>query len=667
MRIAWRSRARSKAGLFVIILFSLILMGPILPHASGGTRADDVAGWTVIVYMSGDSSLSDNIVDDLEEMKTVGSGGGLEIIALADRSGVGDSNVYHVLEGGSEKIPMEEIDPSWGDELNMGDPETLSTFIKWAASTYPAEHYLLDLWGHGNGWTGVCPDKGDRLSAVELKEALAATSATVDIDIVSMDACQMGMLEMFYQIRENAEYAIGSEKDVPLAGWPYDRILNILKDDPDIQPKDFGERFIDNYITWSMANSAYSTTLSLIDLGQLGPVAEALDSYAMELGSSVGYFHPEIYSARGMTEEYDGADQYDLVHLTQMMDNTSASLRFKESGEGLRLAIENAVTYERHWTRPNEGDEPADNANGMSIWFPISGTISDYKELDIAEDTAWDEFLDTGSDHWYLDEREEIEFKAEAMSVDTDSDGLNDDIQFIVQKGDYSYYKVDVYDDDWELVQSFSEGVPDVSDTHIWSPPSAGTYAVAFYCWQDDGTLLNYSLVNKGINSELRYIISGQVLSEAGKKMRQVRVTAMDSENNTLADAVTDADGRFEIIMIAPWETDGNNITLVCELGIYSKNISLQTLEPVNNVRIEVEDGPRFTLPVLYLGIISNIIGFLLIAYIVFRNNKGGDLEEEEQSLPPGSAQVENLDEHMEIDKGQKEELSIIDNIHKDI
>ena len=91
----------------------------------------------------------------------------------------------------------------------------------------------------------MCPDKGDRLTSVELQGALDNVVASgTSLDMISLDACQMGMLELFYQLKGRADYAIGSEKDVPLAGWPYDTLLQIIKDEPDITPKERARRHV---------------------------------------------------------------------------------------------------------------------------------------------------------------------------------------------------------------------------------------------------------------------------------------------------------------------------------------------------------------------------------------------------------------------------------------
>jgi hypothetical protein len=39
----------------------------------------------------------------------------------------------------------------WG-ERNMGDKQTLTDFVSWSKTNYPADHYALYFWGHGRSW-----------------------------------------------------------------------------------------------------------------------------------------------------------------------------------------------------------------------------------------------------------------------------------------------------------------------------------------------------------------------------------------------------------------------------------------------------------------------------------------------------------------------------------
>ena len=36
--------------------------------------------------------------------------------------------------------------------VDMGDYKKLTEFVKWGMEKFPAKHYLVDVWNHGNGW-----------------------------------------------------------------------------------------------------------------------------------------------------------------------------------------------------------------------------------------------------------------------------------------------------------------------------------------------------------------------------------------------------------------------------------------------------------------------------------------------------------------------------------
>jgi hypothetical protein len=105
--------------------------------------------WTVMVYLAGDNNLDSAGVIDLKEMKKVGSTDQVNVIAQFDRQGKDiATNRYYIRRGGTL---AKDVVKSLG-ETNMGDPRVLEDFIKWGAMNYPAQHYLLVVWNHGNGW-----------------------------------------------------------------------------------------------------------------------------------------------------------------------------------------------------------------------------------------------------------------------------------------------------------------------------------------------------------------------------------------------------------------------------------------------------------------------------------------------------------------------------------
>ena len=79
------------------------------------------------------------------------------------------------IEDGKEKILKKY------DNLNTGDPETLTEFILFSLNFCNPENIILTLWGHGDGRNfkgtdgkGVCFDENstDYLTVKEIKESL---------------------------------------------------------------------------------------------------------------------------------------------------------------------------------------------------------------------------------------------------------------------------------------------------------------------------------------------------------------------------------------------------------------------------------------------------------------------------------------------------------------
>lgn len=97
--------------------------------------------WTILVYMAGDNSLDPEGVQDLKEMKRVGSTDKINIVAQFDRAAGHVARRYYLRKGG---IVTGDAVASLG-AVNTGDPKSLSDFIKWGVKSYPADHYLLVL------------------------------------------------------------------------------------------------------------------------------------------------------------------------------------------------------------------------------------------------------------------------------------------------------------------------------------------------------------------------------------------------------------------------------------------------------------------------------------------------------------------------------------------
>jgi hypothetical protein len=127
--------------------------------------------------------------------------------------------------------------------------QRLRDFLLWGIRAYPAQHYLVLIWGHGQGWGadpqqpldgppgtpflgwsgGLALDFRQRtylgipaLHAV-LREAAAATGRA--LDIYAADACLMQSIEVTDELHDSARYLVGTTEIEPLGGLPYGDIV----------------------------------------------------------------------------------------------------------------------------------------------------------------------------------------------------------------------------------------------------------------------------------------------------------------------------------------------------------------------------------------------------------------------------------------------------------
>jgi len=373
--------------------------------ALGGGEPFPEANWTFMVYLDADNNLDMAGIDDLNEMEMAGSTTDLSIVVLMDRSGDGDSVIYHVAHDINPFIISSSIVRDLG-EVNMGDPDTLIGFVTWTMQKYPARHHALVLWDHGNGWRGgslsgdlslfgICVDDisgYDYITSPELKYALSTINAETGIvlDIVGFDACLMGMEEIDYQMMPYVNFRVGSEETVPWDGLPYDAILLALTDNPTMTPEVLASRmvsdYMDSYGTWG------DETLSAVELYD-----NDVALHANDLAQSImtGCNRAEIASARSLVESYYDPDYVDLYHCAELVWAHASDVAVKSDAQDLMDEVDRVVVAEGYGM-----GHP--NSHGISIYFPkTEAEYSPYyeTELEFTADTEWDEFL-----NWYYND-----------------------------------------------------------------------------------------------------------------------------------------------------------------------------------------------------------------------------------------------------------------------
>lgn len=231
----------------------------------------------------------------------------------------------------------------------------------------------------------------DFLDNIELKKVLTTIKKKLKrkIDILGMDACLMSMLEVNYQMRDLAEFSVGSEETEPGEGWPYDRILKALAAKPGMTPEELSKTIVSQYLASYKASD--SVTQSAVKLSAIKPLATAVDGLARALKNILTETasHTALINTRAQVQEYSRPydDYCDLLDLCDLLDKGLGNAAVKAACGAVRQAAAAAIIA-------NGYKGPAvDNSKGISIYFPKRKLSPLYKTLDFTKKNAWDEFL----------------------------------------------------------------------------------------------------------------------------------------------------------------------------------------------------------------------------------------------------------------------------------
>lgn len=264
-------------------------------------RSSCYKDWTILVYMAADNDLAPYALWDLAEMeggfqsgRYAGSTLKSDLLVQHDPAGADSVRRLHLFQapGAYSAAPSKEpfvnasLDtvksPVVGvfkknGSLSAREHEAhLQSFLEWGMREYPADHYFVVVWGHGQGWAGSpappsttdsrfidvkeapisfedwAPTQaptgsnnpfaprfgglvfssapGDYLSIPSLSRILADVKAEVlegvtEIDMYAADACLMQMVEVAYEISGSVRFINGSSQIHSYLGLPYRQLM----------------------------------------------------------------------------------------------------------------------------------------------------------------------------------------------------------------------------------------------------------------------------------------------------------------------------------------------------------------------------------------------------------------------------------------------------------
>jgi hypothetical protein len=204
---------------------------------------------TVLAYIAGDNSLSGYAMNNLSSI-LVGSAGSLNggnLLIYIDTQ-----NSYPCLIRIKEGLYGAEMDTvkiyDAAEEQNSASIETMKMVLGdvFHNPKYDAPSKGLILWSHGTAWLPQSPR--DYLRAIiqdktadgeywlmvnDLRDALYEYRNEDKFDFIVFDACYMASVEVFYALRDNADYIMASPTEVLAEGLPYRQIIkNFFAEEP---------------------------------------------------------------------------------------------------------------------------------------------------------------------------------------------------------------------------------------------------------------------------------------------------------------------------------------------------------------------------------------------------------------------------------------------------
>jgi hypothetical protein len=427
-----------------------------LPPAASGEGQT----WLVMLYQDADDKiLEEDIYLDLNEAERAGSSDRVHIVSQLDRyaggyTGDGDwhstKRFYVGYDQDLGRLNSHEIADL--GEVNMSDGATLVDFVTWATGAYPADKHVLILSDHGMGWPGGWSDPspsggarrnipladaiGDHLFLMEMDQALGEIRARTGLDqfeIVGLDACLMGHIEVLAALAPHARYAVVSQETEPALGWAYTSFLQALLQSPDADGAALSRAIVDSYIEEDQRivddqaraqflrqgsplgglfgglgqtsseqlarQMSASSTLTAVDLAALPSLMEGLNELAYVLQ---GASQPAVARARTYALSFTSVfgrevppSYLDLGNLVQLITEHAGGPQVVGAADGVLAALNQAVIAEKH------GSKKA-GATGISIYYPTSDLYrspvtgaQSYTAIAsrFADASLWDDFL----------------------------------------------------------------------------------------------------------------------------------------------------------------------------------------------------------------------------------------------------------------------------------
>jgi hypothetical protein len=385
-----------------------------------GNNPDFEDNWTILVYGHADHNLGVNLVGDLLEMESVGSGDGLNIVVQTDfnpkawvrgnkvssnwligrHNNISDdirNKVCRFLIDGNRNNSIFDTQPieKLPETKNMDNADTLIDFINWGITKYPAKRYGLVLWDHGGQYTGYGGDSQNGtysdfgfnpnnygMKTKKIRDAIQTSFTSTGIsrfDFVTFDTCLMAGVEVLVDFHDLTDVFMACAEIDYGAGWDY-RALDYLKKNPNSSTIEFAKQEVQY---WDKHHSRWGADIELrnhaaFDFSKYNQFNAAFIEFTQLLTTQQSENIEKITRARRDAIHYGINSVSQMKQPTDYIDLGYFALKLADSLSGgdlkascLKLAESiNSMVIDK-----STGNSRKDSL-GLSIYYPYSGNVS---------------------------------------------------------------------------------------------------------------------------------------------------------------------------------------------------------------------------------------------------------------------------------------------------
>jgi hypothetical protein len=408
--------------------------------------------WTLMFFLASDNTLSPSTLSQLKAIKAAGSQIDTNVLVYFDPNEKGaPTRVFEINKDdkaaqassniGNSDGPLvsvltrDSISPTMINRLpgplskqfgasllnvdELEAHEALENFLGFCRESYPAEHYMLFLLGHGLvvGRDAFLPDDNPD-SAIGLKTLggiLRTFSGEITkqhevLELVGMHSCSMSSVEVAYELQGTASYMLASQGISFVGSWPYRQMLvkiynAVEQSDVNVLElmKSLHSLCIHYSVDFMYAGYSADICLCSLETRRIDRLTEPISTLAKALihGLKNARCKELILLAHWRSQSYwqeTYTDLYDFCLCLRRLcdlpkrepqDQTKVTFMRRDSDEK-RIAIIDACNAVISKLRPQNANQPdgpvvcadfigpdCQYSHGLSIYFPWSQPLED--------------------------------------------------------------------------------------------------------------------------------------------------------------------------------------------------------------------------------------------------------------------------------------------------